>query len=310
MNRDNLKQALTYDKQIEQLESRGLIINDRSIAKQILQSTNYYRLTAYGLGLKKENSENYQNNISIEQLYRIYCFDEKLRHLLFSIIEPIELRLRSEIAYLLGTNFGNVAHLNFKLCRKPDGKKKHLRFLAEYYNSLSKSFSSAIVSHNINQYGELPIWAAVEILTFGVLSKYYGNLAEDIQDEIAKAFNTDRSRLPGWFESLCEVRNICAHSGRIYNRQLSKKPKLYIGDDKNFTDDIRYKIFPRIIIIKKIYSDKGNFKAFITSLSSLIDEYIEDISLEHLGFPQYWRHTLDNIKPETDYFIKKNLEEE
>jgi abortive infection bacteriophage resistance protein len=304
MNREHMKQAKTYDEQIELLENRGLIINNRANAKRILQYTNYYRLTAYGLGLKKEDNETYQDNVSIEQLYKIYRFDEKLRHLLFSIIEPIELRLRAELAYYLGTTYGNVAHLNFKLCKEPYGQKKHLGFLEQYYSSLSKSFSSAFVSHNINEYGELPIWAAVEILTFGTLSKYYGNLRKEIQREVAKTFNSDGDKLSGWFESLCEVRNICAHSGRIYNRRLNKKPKLYPGNDKGFNEGMSYKIFPRIIIIKKIYSGKGDFQTFITNLSSLVDEYSEYINLEHLGFPKYWRHTIDKVSPETNIFIE------
>ena len=89
-------------------------ISDYDSAKSILQQTNYYWLSAYSLGLRDE-SNNFIQGSSIEQLYRIYDFDEELRHLLFSLIEPVKIKLRSEIAYHLGTKYGNVAHLNFNL---------------------------------------------------------------------------------------------------------------------------------------------------------------------------------------------------
>lgn len=296
MNRENLKPARTYDEQIEILRNRGLQISDYNSAKSILQQTNYYRLSAYSLGLRDENN-NFIQGSSIEQLYRIYKFDEELRHLLFSLIEPVEIKLRSEIAYHLGTKYGNVAHLNFNLF---ENEKSHLRFLEEYYSGLSKSFNSDCVKHNIKKYGELPIWAMVENLTFGTLSKFYGNLKNEIQVDIAEQFNTDTSRLSGWLECLCEVRNICAHSGRIYNRKLTKKPKLYNKDNDGFNQDTYYKIFPVIIILKKIYNGEDKFSTFFNNLSILINSFENDIKIEHLGFPKFWRTKLDKINPETN----------
>lgn len=296
MNRENLKPARTYEQQIVILKDRGLIISDEKFAKSILQQTNYYRLSAYSLGLRDDDN-NFINNSTIEQIYSIYKFDEKLRHLLFSLIEPIEIRLRSEISYYLGTNFGNVSHLSFELCKD---EKQHLLFLREYYNGISKSFSADCVKHNIKKYGELPIWAAVENLTFGSLSKFYGNLKNEHQNEIAKHFNSDIERLSGWFESLCEIRNICAHSGRIYNRRLTKTPKLYNGDNKGFNDTTHLKIFSRIIILKKIYNGQGRFIEFFNKLNNLIERYKNDINMNHLGFPNNWQQRLNKICPETN----------
>lgn len=295
MNRDSLKPALTYQDQISRLLSRGLIINDISYAEKALQCTNYYRLSAYSIGLINENNQ-FLDGVTIEQLYNLYLFDEELRHFLFAIIEPIEIRLRSEVAYYLGTNFGNVAHLDVNLSNDP---KNHLIFMEQYYRSLAKSFSTDFVTHNVKKYGELPVWAAVELITFGTISKYFGNLKKDIQKDISRQFNSDIDKLPSWFESLTEIRNICAHSGRIYNRNFKKNPKLFPGDDSSFSENIRNKLFPRLIIIKKIYRGKGKYISFYSNLSNLIKQYQSVINLNHLGFPEYWRTTLDKVSPET-----------
>lgn len=285
-----MKPALNYSEQLETLRKRGLIINNDAQAINILRFTNYYRLSAYSLGLRKDDV--FFPGSTIEQIYDIYCFDEKLRHLFFEVIEPIEIRLRAEISYHLSTNYGNIAHLNPELVTD---KKKHLAFLSLYYSGLNASSATPCVKHNIEKYGELPIWAAVETLTFGALSKFYGNLKTGIQKPIARTFNSDVRRFPGWLESLCELRNRCAHSNRLYNISLTKNVKLYpnvfLIDDK---EHIQNRIFPRLVVIKRIYNGTGKWSYFFNELKKLINENAESINLHHLGMPEDWLDLIDN----------------
>ena len=71
-----LKEALTLDEQIERLITiHKLVITDKSSAKDILKKVNYYRLSAYGIGLKnKNNPEEYIDGITLEHIYRLYCY--------------------------------------------------------------------------------------------------------------------------------------------------------------------------------------------------------------------------------------------
>ncbi|MDY2737403.1 hypothetical protein [Intestinibacter sp.] len=50
-----LKKPKTFDEQIELLESRGLLIEDKIKTKFILQNINYYRFTAYLINFKNED---------------------------------------------------------------------------------------------------------------------------------------------------------------------------------------------------------------------------------------------------------------
>ncbi len=56
-----LKEALDFDEQIKRLRDvHALEINDEEQAKEILAKVNYYRLSAYGIGLTRpEDKEKY-----------------------------------------------------------------------------------------------------------------------------------------------------------------------------------------------------------------------------------------------------------
>lgn len=283
MNRDDMKPALDYDSQVDLLISRGLCVIDKIRAKEILQQTNYYRLSAYSLGLRDENI--YHEGVTIERIYNLYCFDENLRQLLFGIIEPIEIRLRSEISYYLANTYGNVSHLNSNIVKD---RCMYYRFLSDYYGNLKSMKKYDFVAHNIDKYGELPIWAVVEMCSFGSLSMYYSNMLDKDKKAIADVFGVSIAHLPGWLECLCEIRNICAHSGRIYNKILLKKPKLYSEHEKYLGS----KIFKDLLIIKKLYqkcSDKWD--SFYNNLIALIDAY-PDVNMKFIDFPHDWKVVL------------------
>ena len=75
--------------------------------------------------------------------------------------------------------------------------------------------------------GELPIYALVEVFSFGTLSKFYKNMKNIDKKVVAKSFGIGYTYLESWLESISYVRNICAHYGRLYNAKLSKTQTLY-----------------------------------------------------------------------------------
>ena len=121
-----LKPALTYDEQIERLKAvHNLLITDDSSALGILKRVNYYRLSAYGIGLKTlEDKEKYIDGISLEHIYRIYKFDSIFRNKLIHVIEQIEIQLRTQISNHLALKYGSEGYMipdNFTDKRKKDG---------------------------------------------------------------------------------------------------------------------------------------------------------------------------------------------
>lgn len=87
---------ISIGKQIENLVSLGLEIKDTSYAKDVLNRVSYYRLIkAYSLTLKEDGR--YIVGTTFENIVELYLFDMEFRHILFSLIEHIEVYLRDII---------------------------------------------------------------------------------------------------------------------------------------------------------------------------------------------------------------------
>ena len=52
-----LKEPLSFEKQIEKLKSHGMVMEDEARVKEILAEINYYRFTGYTLQYRKNPDE-------------------------------------------------------------------------------------------------------------------------------------------------------------------------------------------------------------------------------------------------------------
>ena len=103
-----LKPATTFDEQIDLLRQRNCLINDEAFCKQVLRQINYYRFSAYFLPFRTKNGF-YMEGTNFRRVYRIYEFDGKMRQVLFSAIEQVELYLRAQLAYSMHINTARMA---------------------------------------------------------------------------------------------------------------------------------------------------------------------------------------------------------
>ena len=106
---NEVKPYLSYEGQINKLREKGCIIDDDSFCRDILVNIGYYRLSAYFLPFKSFDGT-YMNNLSFERVYRVYEFDRKLRNLLFSAIEVIEVSLRTRLAHFHSEKYGPLGY--------------------------------------------------------------------------------------------------------------------------------------------------------------------------------------------------------
>jgi abortive infection bacteriophage resistance protein len=106
-----VKPPITYQEQVNKLRSRGCVIADEDEAIGILSHVNYYRLTAYFLPFKRADGM-YSPDTNFNTIYRIYEFDRKIRHIIFSAIEEIEIFVRSTLAYYHGHKYGPLGYLD------------------------------------------------------------------------------------------------------------------------------------------------------------------------------------------------------
>ena len=290
-----LKTPLTLDEQVALLQSRGLVIDDLKSAKEILAKTNYYRLiNAYSLGLYDTSSDiepktKYQPGISLNQLFDIYQFDAKLRHIVFELIEHFELTFRTALAYYLAHKYCATAYLRPEIYYDYG---LYQSFLGDLKREKVVQQRALIVQHHNATYrGTLPVWAMVEVTSFGTISKLYKNLNGRAQRDIASIYHTYSDLLTSWLNAYVSVRNVCAHYGRLYNANLLSRPKI----PKNGPPLNNYKIFSVIYLLFKQVDDNLLKLSLYLRLSAAIatHTYVEP---SKIGFPSNWVELLrENI---------------
>lgn len=284
------KPPLKYEEQLEKLKKRGCIINDDKKCISILKSINYYRLSAYFLPFKLDNG-NYEEGLSFERVFSIYEFDRKLHGILFNALEETEIFLRSKIAYFHAHKYGALGYMdkaNFSV-----KAELHENFIENFKREIDKNKNILFVKHHIYKYGgEFPIWAASEMFTFGMLSKFFANMTYQDRENLSNdIYKTNPKFVGSWLRCCTDLRNICAHYGRLYFRTFSAAPS---GID-NLEEKSKRKLFGAILSLKKLYPFKDKWdNETLKKLMSLVDEHKSDIDLEHIGFSYNWIEELKN----------------
>ena len=279
-----LKPPKTFEEQLEILCEHGLIIEDRQCALIILSKINYYRFSAYLLPFRDEKTKKYKESTSFNQIYQIYEFDRRLRALLQAIIEPIEILLKTRIAYYHAHTYGPEAYTHPAFFHN---SVFHEKFLDEFKSAVNKNSKALFVKHHKNKYGgKFPIWAATELFSLGMLSKFYANMHRPDKKKIAKdPFNTGPEQLESWMKCLADLRNRCAHYMRLYYYNFVVNPR--------FPNECKHplsgRLFDVIYVLQYLYLNKKRWNnEFLLPLEALITEYETAISLEYIGFPSDW----------------------
>ncbi|WP_157794156.1 Abi family protein [Paenibacillus donghaensis] len=281
-----LKPPATFESQLQILKSRGLIIEDEDLAIRALQRINYYRLSAYGLSLKR--NDQFFEGVTFSQIHALYEFDHRFRYLIMDMTEQVEIAFRTQISYHIAHTYGVLGHLQSVHF---ENEGYHSLFVNELDKEVRRS-QEIFIKYHFDKYGGLiPVWVAVEVLSFGALSKLFSNMKSIDKNHIAKTnYRAPAVYLESWLKCLSYIRNICAHYGRIYNRPLTSKPRL--NDQSKKMGIQQNKIFADIYVLKQLIPDRDKWSDFVIRLEALVSAYEEVVELERIGFPGNWEDIL------------------
>lgn len=224
-----MKLFQTYDQQVGLLESRGMDVGDHDEAVFQLKRVNYYRLSGYWYPFRRiangSRMDDFFPGTTLADVMKLYDFDAALRAMTFSALAPIELTVRALLGHALGS-INERIHLEPALLNSRARGVEYERWKSRYDRELADSHEDFVEHHWKKYGGELPVWAAVEVLDWGGLTKLYGFSPRSAQDDVAATFNLRAPQLESWLKSLNIVRNVCAHHGRLFNRVFALTPKL------------------------------------------------------------------------------------
>ncbi len=282
--------SMTIDEQVANLKSIGLIVEDEDYAKKILNDISYFRLIkAYSLNLKTKNGS-YGDKVTFEQIVELYLFNANFRQIIFPQIEKIEINVRCRIANYFAEQYGVLGYLeadNFI------NSEYHQTFLGDTEEEIGRNAKAPFVKNFQENYegGNLPIYALVEVFSFGTLSKFYKNMKNPDKKAVAKSFGIGYTYFESWLESISYVRNICAHYGRLYNAKLSKTPILYKEYSQEGIGNNR--IFGVLLCLKHLLKSDSHWKLFVQEVELLFEKY-EQVDIKTMGFTENWKALLES----------------
>ena len=297
--------------QISILKSRGLIINDIDMTKDILLRENYFFVNGYRHPFL-ENEHKYKKGTTFEEVYSLFLFDRSLRNIIFKYLLIVENNIKSILSYQLSKKYG-YKESDYLKAKTFDNKPNKYRQIEDLINKMKRQvringFQHSATRHYMYNYGYVPLWILVKVLSFGIVSEMYSILKIEDRIEIAKTFNVSAEDLTIYLPLLSNYRNLCAHEDILYeNKTQTMINDTYyhkmLGIDQVDSEYVLGKndIFSLIIILKRVLRSE-DFKNMVSELENKINTLAYnlktiDISVirDILGFPNNW---LDLMKLE------------
>ena len=299
------KPATTIDEQIQMLHDRGMQ-GEQSLMRRWLETVGYYRLSAYWLPFEmpapapRTRSKAFRPSTQFEVVVDIYMFDRKLRLLIMEAIERVEIALRSRWTNRLSLAHGAHAHLDRSIFQSG---YDHINLLSSLSSRTSES-KEVSVDHYRRKYSDPflpPLWVVTELMTFGELSKWFAATKDPrVKSAVAADLGLPtREALEGTLQLLSYIRNICAHHGRVWNRQTVKRLP-YI---RRFREDLVVtisqsptgqqcqpdnRIYNPLATLARLLRHQSADTTFPARIVALMDERSPE-DIRAMGFPDDWR---------------------
>ena len=213
-----MKEYKTSEELIDYLSSKGVVITDKEDALKKIERYTYYSIVNSYKSIFKDKNNNYINDVSFDEIYALFEFDKNLKNLMLKFCLEIETVTKSAMANQISKVYGVKDYLNTSNWDNSiDDDIKEVLF-EKINNEIKKDYKvHTAVTHYIDKYGFVPPFVLVKILTFGVASSYYGLLKQSDRQAIAKYFKISDTLLKQILKNLTTIRNIAAHSDRLYN---------------------------------------------------------------------------------------------
>ncbi|MDQ3140733.1 MAG: Abi family protein [Bacteroidota bacterium] len=292
------KSPLNIAQQIAQLKLRGLIIQDYQFAEHYLKFISYYRLAGYWWSMQADKSTHiFKPNSTFENVIAIYNFDRELRLLLFDVIEKIEIALRTKIIYHLSYELNPWW---FEQSNNFNNLDLYTKNLDSIDRELKQSKEVFITQHYLKYITDTrrpPAWKTLEVVSFGTLSKLYTCLKSSIEskDKIAAELGVaNHSYLPSWLQCIALIRNICAHHGRLWNKNLPGRPKLLHKPPHSWLSNVpksseHHMLYIHLCCLKYLLNVINPGNHFTQKLDDILNRYT-NIDLNALGMNPIWKN--------------------
>ena len=218
----------------------------------------------------------------------------------------VENNIKSLISHQLSKNYGfkEKEYLNPKNFSKDSMQSRQVH---DVLNKVKRQIrvngkQHSATMHYITNYGYIPLWILVKVLSFGIVSELYNILDYNDKSAISDYYKLDSSTLGIYLSILSNYRNLCAHEDILYDHRTQKQipdsiyhKMLYIDRTDGEYNYGKNDLFAVVIIFKQLLT-QSEFVDFINEVGFEIDMLAGKTNilpitciLNKIGFPNNWR---------------------
>ncbi len=303
------KPARSVDELLAMLQARGLQIADPARARHYLANISYYRLSAYSrpFYVPQQLEHGFLAGTTFEQVLALYIFDRELRLLLLDAIERLEVALRAQMTNALAEHHGPHGYLDAAIF---DTRYNHDWLMDKLAREASARDVEPFIEHYRSKYSaapvQPPIWMGMELLTFKEVSTLFGQLRDKRDTQrISRHFGWPDTVLRSWFRCLSDLRNLCAHHARVWNREFGSYPVLPrkapagwavmpdsipSGSQQHQEQRIspQRRLYMQLVVIETLMRVACPESRWSARLLQLLEQHPQ-VSRQHMGFPADWQ---------------------
>ncbi len=272
----------SLDEQIELLIVKGLRITDYEYTRKILLRENYFFINGYRHPFyTKDKNRKFMPGATFEELYSLFLFDRQIRNIIFKNILVIENNLKSVLSHVMSKNHGYREHnyLNHRNLTNEPGKARLVNdLIKKMRRQISvNSKNHTATNHYIRNYGFIPLWIAVKVLSFGLVGELFRAMKKEDQIEIADLLKTDVNKLLSYLPILSNYRNLTAHEDVCYDNKTQASIEdtkyhklLYVPKREEEYISGKNDLFALFIIFKHVLTD-DDFNLFMNEFTYELD---------------------------------------
>lgn len=218
--------------------------------------------------------------------------------------------MKSIFSYQLSKNYG----FKEKDYLKPSNFNTHpdkSRQVADLLRKIKRQIrvnggQHTATTHYISNYGYIPLWIVVKVLSFGIVCELYSIMKPKDQEEIAEIYKVNPHDLLSYLPILANYRNLCAHEDMLYDNRTAVSidtNKYHVKLDLPMLDGEytsgKNDLFALIIIMKSLLRE-DEFRLLIKEIDyekSVLSGKLQVIDVEdvmsYMGFPRNYTELIN-----------------
>ena len=277
--------------QVNRLSQRGMSIPKQDEAAWFLSSVSFYRFRGYLEPFVDHTTNSelrpFKAGTTFDAVAERYIFDTRLRVLLWEAFSHIEISIRTQWTYHLSYSQGGGEHSHLNPNHFGQNHSDNLASLEKDYNERGQDL------HRYD-FKDCPIWAVSEVMSFGQLSRWYGDTILPVRKKVAGHYQLHHKVLRSLLLHLTLVRNFCAHHERLWDREFATKFRLpkqmgtFPRPEAFFNKAEPGKLYNTLVVMAYLTREITNSTVWTRDLVALMNQY-PNIPQTTLGFVADWQ---------------------